>query len=67
VHESLGAQPAARRIQPLEQTAARVAELRAGEWQDVDVQESRIRSRGVKGKRGTRRVLWRQVPVWFME
>jgi integrase len=51
----------------LEQTAARVAELRAWEWQDVDVQGSRIRSRGVKGRRGTRRVLWRQVPPWLLE
>jgi integrase len=51
----------------LEQTAARVAELRAWEWQDVDVQGSRIRSRGVKGRRGTRRVLWRYVPEWLME
>ena len=51
----------------LEQTAARVAELRAWEWGDVDVQGSRIRSRGVKGRRGTRRVLWRQVPPWLME
>ncbi len=31
------------------------------------MQGSRIRSRGVKGRRGTRRVLWRQVPVWLME
>ena len=37
------------------------------EWQDVDVQGSRIRSRGVKGRRGTRRVLWRQVPPWLLE
>jgi integrase len=51
----------------LEQTAARVAELRAWEWQDVDVQGSRIRSRGVKGRRGTRRVLWRQTPPWLLE
>jgi integrase len=51
----------------LEQTASRVAELRMWEWQDVDVQASRIRSRGVKGRRGTRRVLWRQVPPWLME
>ena len=51
----------------LEQTAARVSELRACEWQDVDVVGSRIRSRGVKGRRGTRRVLWREVPVWLME
>ena len=50
----------------LEQTAARVAELRVWEWQDVDVEASRIRSRGVKGRRGTRRVLWRQVPPWLM-
>jgi integrase len=50
----------------LEQTAARVAELRAWEWQDVDVAASRIRSRGVKGRRGTRRVLWRDVPAWLM-
>ena len=27
----------------------------------------RIRSRGVKGRRGTRRVLWRPVPPWLME
>jgi integrase len=51
----------------LEQTAARVAELRVWEWQDVDVQGSRIRSRGVKGRRGTRRVLWRQVPPWLLQ
>lgn len=51
----------------LEQTAARVAELRAWEWQDVDVDGSRIRSRGVKGRRGTRRVLWRSVPPWLMQ
>lgn len=51
----------------LEQTAARVAELRAWEWRDVDVHASRIRSRGVKGRRGTRRVLWRQVPEWLMQ
>ena len=51
----------------LEQTAARVAELRVWEWQDVDVQGSRIRSRGIKGRRGTRRVIWRQLPVWLME
>jgi integrase len=51
----------------LEQTAARVAELRAWEWQDVDVQGSRIRSRGVKGRRGSRRVLWRQTPPWLLE
>ena len=51
----------------VEQTAARVAELRAWEWQDVDVAGSRIRSRGVKGRRGTRRVLWREVPPWLME
>jgi integrase len=51
----------------LEQTAARVSELRAWEWQDVDVQSSRIRSRGVKGRRGTRRVLWRPAPEWLME
>lgn len=51
----------------LEQTASRVAELRSWEWQDIDVEASRIRSRGVKGRRGTRRVLWRQVPVWLME
>lgn len=51
----------------LEQTAARVSELRAWEWQDVDVASSRIRSRGVKGRRGTRRVLWREVPEWLME
>ena len=51
----------------LEQTAARVAELRAWEWQDVDIQGSRIRSRGVKGRRGTRRVLWRQVPPWLLQ
>ena len=51
----------------LEQTAARVAELRAWEWQDVDVAGSRIRSRGVEGTRGTRRVLWRTVPPWLME
>jgi len=50
----------------LEQTAARVAELRGWEWQDVDVAGSRIRSRGVKGRRGTRRVLWRTVPPWLM-
>jgi len=50
----------------LEQTAARVAELRAWEWQDVDAVGSRIRSRGVKGRRGTRRVLWRDVPEWLM-
>jgi integrase len=31
------------------------------------VQGSRIRSRGVKGRRGTRRVLWRQTPPWLME
>lgn len=30
----------------LEQTAARVAQLRSWEWQDVDVTGSRIRSRG---------------------
>jgi integrase len=51
----------------LEQTAARVAELRSWEWQDVDVSGSRIRSRGVKGRRGTRRVVWREVPPWLME
>lgn len=51
----------------LEQTAARVAELRVWEWQDVDVTGSRIRSRGVKGRRGTRRVLWRQVPPWLLQ
>jgi integrase len=51
----------------LEQTAARVAELRAWEWQDVDVAGSRIRSRGAKGRRGTRRVIWREVPPWLME
>ncbi|MGI8974681.1 MAG: tyrosine-type recombinase/integrase [Gaiella sp.] len=51
----------------LEQTAARVAELRAWEFQDIDVVGSRIRSRGVKGRRGTRRVLWREVPPWLME
>ena len=51
----------------LEQTGARVAELRAWEWQDIDVTGSRIRSRGVKGRRGTRRVLWREVPPWLME
>jgi len=51
----------------LEQTGARVAELRAWEWQDVDIADSRIRSRGVKGRRGTRRVLWREVPPWLME
>ena len=33
----------------------------------MDVQGSRIRSRGVKGRRGTRRVLWRQVPTWLMD
>jgi hypothetical protein len=33
----------------------------------VDVAGSRIRSRGVKGRRGTRRVLWREVPDWLME
>jgi integrase len=42
------------------------AELRSWEWQDVDVRGSRIRSRGVKGRRGTRRVLWRRVPPWLM-
>lgn len=31
------------------------------------MQGSRIRSRGVKGRRGTRRVLWRQVPLWLIE
>ncbi len=31
------------------------------------MQGSRIRSRGVKGRRGTRRVVWRQVPPWLME
>lgn len=51
----------------LEQTGCRVAELRVWEWQDVDVAGSRIRSRGVKGRRGHRRVLWRQVPVWLLE
>jgi len=51
----------------LEQTAARVAELRVWEWQDVDVQGSRVRSRGVKGRRGTRRVMWRQVPPWLLQ
>jgi len=51
----------------LEQTAARVAELRAWEWQDVDVAGSRIRSRGIKGRRGTRRVMWREAPPWLME
>jgi integrase len=51
----------------LEQTAARVSELRAWEWQDVDVEASRIRSHGVKGRRGTRRVMWREVPPWLME
>lgn len=51
----------------LEQTAARVAELRVWGWQDVDVQGSRIRSRGVKGRRGTRRVLWRPVPPWLLD
>lgn len=51
----------------LEQTAARVSELRMWEWQDIDVVGSRIRSRGVKGRRGTRRVLWREVPPWLME
>jgi len=51
----------------LEQTGCRVAELRAWEWQDVDVAGSRIRSRGVKGRRGHRRVLWRQVPGWLLE
>ena len=51
----------------LEQTAARVAELRSWEWHDVDVAGSRIRSRGVKGRRGTRRVMWRAVPPWLME
>jgi integrase len=51
----------------LEQTSARVAELRAWEWKDVDVTASRIRSRGVKGRRGTRRVLWREVPPWLMK
>jgi integrase len=34
--------------------------------QDVDIQGSRIRSRGVTGRRGTRRVLWRQVPPWLL-
>lgn len=33
----------------------------------MDVEASRIRSRGVKGRRGTRRVLWREVPEWLME
>ncbi len=51
----------------LEQTAVRVAELRVWQWQDVDVACSRIRSRGVKGRRGTRRVIWRQVPPWLMQ
>ena len=51
----------------LEQTAARVAELRSWEWQDVDVQRSRIRSRGVKGRRGTHGVRWRQVPPWLLQ
>jgi integrase len=51
----------------LEQTGARVAELRAWEWGDVDIAGSRIRSRGVKGRRGTRRVLWRAVPPWLMD
>jgi integrase len=51
----------------LEQTAARVSELRSWEWHDVDVAGSRIRSRGVKGRRGTRRVLWREVPEWLMQ
>ena len=51
----------------LEETAARVAELRSWEWQDVDIAGSRIRSRGVKGRRGTRRVLWREVPPWLMD
>jgi hypothetical protein len=45
----------ATRLPPVfvEQTAASVAELRAWRWQDVDVTGSRIRSRGVKGRRGT--------------
>lgn len=51
----------------LEQTGCRVAELRVWEWQDVDVAGSRIRSRGVKGRRGNRRVLWRQVPAWLLD
>ena len=51
----------------LEQTGCRVAELRVWEWQDVDVAGSRIRSRGVKGRRGHRRVLWRQVPAWLLD
>lgn len=34
---------------------------------DVDVAGSRIRSRGVKGRRGTRRVLWREVPEWLID
>ena len=33
----------------------------------MDIQGSRIRSRGVKGRRGTRRVLWRQTPEWLLE
>jgi integrase len=51
----------------LEQPAARASELRSWEWQDVDEDGLRIRSRGVKGRRGTRRVLWRQVPDWLMQ
>jgi integrase len=44
----------------------RVAELRAWEWGDVDVTGSRIHWRGVKGRRGIRRVLWREVSPWLM-
>ncbi len=38
-----------------------------GSGGDVDVERSRIRSRGVKGRRGTRRALWRHVPPWLMD
>jgi len=53
----------------LEQTGARISETLAWTWGDLDQDASRILSRPetVKGRRGTRKARWVQVPEWLLD
>lgn len=52
----------------LEQTGSRLGQTLAWRWGDVDLDSARILSRpeSVKGRRGTRRAQWVQVPDWLL-
>lgn len=52
----------------LEQTGSRLGQALAWEWGDLDIDASRILSRpqSVKGRRGTRKARWVQVPEWLL-